>query len=85
MRVNHIEAQFVGKSRFEDRNDNSKSRWYCHFIYKSDYIVGYGTIVFPIYDNNSHVKVDDMNIQDNYKIVYVSDRGYNTLVTIDKI
>lgn len=84
MKVNYIDAQYVGKSHYDDSN-GGKPRTYCHFLYQSNYIDGYGTIVFCIFDNNPEIKVSDMKIKDNYHVRYVSDKGYNQVVTIEKI
>lgn len=84
MRVNYIDAQYIGKSRYEDANGGNP-RSYCHFLYQSKNIDGYGTVVFCIFDNNPQIKVNELVLKDNYHVVYVSDKGYNQIVTIDKI
>lgn len=83
MKVNFIEAQYIGRSRYAPAD--GKARWYMNFIYKSEYVEGYACFSFPIFDGDRYKNADDFIMKDNYKIAYHRENGFVQVDMIEKL
>lgn len=82
MRVTFINAQFIGKSHYENAEKPSSNRTYMHFIYQSPNVEGYACFTFAIFDVDKYRKAEDFIMKKNYRIGYHRENGF---VVVDDI